>query len=253
MIIDSPIRSDIVALRTLWKQAFGDGDEFLDMFEKTAFSPARCRVAKMDGVPVAALYWFDCSCRGEKIAYLYAVATSREYRGMGLCSALMDDTHKHLERLGYKGAVLVPSNEPLFDFYKKRGYEVCSHIKEFSCRAADTSINIRSIDATEYARLRRELLPVGAVVQENENLSFLQAQTYLFVGDGVLFAARRNGDTLFCAELLGNTESAPAILTSLDCDNGQFRTVGKGRPFAMYRPFGDEKSLPPTYFGLAFD
>ena len=33
----------IPGLRELWKKAFGDTDEFLDLFFSTAYSPDRCR------------------------------------------------------------------------------------------------------------------------------------------------------------------------------------------------------------------
>ncbi|MBE6577451.1 MAG: GNAT family N-acetyltransferase [Ruminococcaceae bacterium] len=253
MIIDAPRRTDIPMLRALWKQAFGDGDEFLDAFENTAFSTEHCRCVTVDGAIVAALYWFDCSCLGERIAYLYAIATSREHRGMGLCTSLMDDTHKHLKELGYKGSVLVPSSEALFDFYKKRGYEVCSHIKEFSCRPSKESVDVFRIEPDEYARLRRELLPRGGVVQENENLSFLQAQASFYKTDDALLAARIDGHKLICAELLGNAEVAPAVLKALGCTEGDFRTVGNQRAFAMYHSIENESFIVPAYFGLAFD
>ena len=51
-------RSDLPALRALWQQAFHDSDSFLDRFFHTAFSPARSRLAAVDGVIAAALYWF---------------------------------------------------------------------------------------------------------------------------------------------------------------------------------------------------
>lgn len=51
-------REDLPALRELWKEAFGDGDSFLDQFFSVAFAPERSRVAVVDGAVGAALYWF---------------------------------------------------------------------------------------------------------------------------------------------------------------------------------------------------
>ena len=100
MIINQPQSSHIPALRQLWKQAFGDPDAFLDGFFETGFSPDRCRCIMLDQQILAALYWFDCTWNGKKIAYLYAVATDLQYRGNGLCRALMENTHLHLKFLG---------------------------------------------------------------------------------------------------------------------------------------------------------
>jgi hypothetical protein len=78
MNINAPTLDLIPALRGLWKEAFGDSDDFLDMFWRTAFSYDRCRCVTVDGEVAAALYWFDCECRGERVAYIYAVATAKK-------------------------------------------------------------------------------------------------------------------------------------------------------------------------------
>ncbi len=253
MTIDRPSPDLRPALRALWQEAFGDADAFLDSFEKYAFSEERCRCALIDGELAASLYWFDCSVRGERVAYLYAIATARAYRSQGVCSALMDDTHRHLSALGYSGAVLVPGERWLFDFYARRGYAVCGYIGEIHEVAAEVGVGLRSLDADGYAKLRRVFLPEGGVIQENENLGFLCAQAQLLTGDGFLLAARREGDSLVGLELLGDTASAPKILRTLGLERGVFRIPTGDEPFAMYRALGNSDTPAPTYFGLAFD
>ena len=253
MIIDAPTACDIPALRALWKQAFGDTDEFLDAFFDTAFSSERARRVSIDGKTVAALYWFECTCRGERIAYIYAVATDNRFRGRGLCTALMENTRAQLEALGYKAAVLVPGSFELFDFYKKRGYVTCSRVSELCVSAKKGSALVREIETDEYARLRREYLPVGGVEHSIEAICFLSTQSRLFATEKALLAARIEGDTLACVELLGDVSEAESIVYALGCAEGRFRTVGEQRDFAMYLPLGEKKIVPPTYFGLAFD
>lgn len=253
MIIDAAIQSDVPELRSLWSEAFGDEDEFINLFFLTAFDTKRSRCVKVNGKVKAVLYWFDCLYEGAQIAYIYAVATAKDHRGRGLCSALMENTHCHLASLGYRGCVLVPEGENLFLFYKKLGYATCAFVSEFSCLASNVKTEIRQIDMGEYAKLRRFYLPKNGVVQENENLKFLQAQASFYMGDGFLLAARREEDTLYGVELLGNVEMASSIVKTLECANGRFRVPGKDIPFAMYRALNDDKMLPPEYFGLAFD
>ena len=238
------------ALRSLWQEAFGDDDAFLDAFFRTAFSPERCNVLTDGSRLQAALYWFDCRCRGQKLAYIYAVATAKDLQGRGLCRSLMEDTHCRLQKDGYAGAILVPGEEALFRMYAAMGYEIFSTVREFSCTASGNSLPLRQIGREEYAHLRREFLPQDGVVQEGENLTFLETQCSFFAGENCLLAARREEGRLFCAELLG--EAAPAdILSTLQCSEGTFRAPGPGRPFAMYRSFNGEPAS--GYFGLAFD
>lgn len=254
MTIDAPKRENLPALRALWQEAFGDTKEYLDTFFATAFSYERCRIVIADGQVAAALYWLDCSFINQPVAYVYAVATAKAFRGQGLCHRLMEDTHRHLKASGYTGTVLVPGTADLFRFYERMGYETCSYIKEFACRALEAPVDITKITDDEYATLRRQFLPNGGILQEKENLDLLKTQAAFYRGTDFLLAARTEGTTLFGIELLGETSSTAAIVHALGCKTGTFRTPGRqsDRPFAMYRPI--KKGGPtPAYFGFAFD
>lgn len=253
MIIDKPRAFQLPALRVLWKEAFGDSEAFLDAFWQTAFAMERCRCVTVGDTVASALYWFDCSYSEGRVAYLYAIATARSHRHQGLCRALMEETHRHLKALGYGVAVLVPGSRELFDFYQKIGYQFCSRISEFSCIASSESAELRAIGISEYAKLRRRFLPKDGIVQENENLEFLQTQAAFYAADGFLLAARQEKGILYGTELLGDTAAAPAIVRTLGCSEGRFRIPGTDMPFAMCFPLTDGVLTPPAYFGLAFD
>lgn len=252
MKIDTPRKAQIPELRGLWKTAFADEDAFLDCFFGTAFSPGRCRCVTVEDRLAAALYWFEISCRGERMAYLYAVATDPEFRGRGLCRQLMADTQAHLKQAGYAGAVLVPDGEGLTRMYAGMGYRLCSGVREFTCDAAGAPVAVNPISTETYARLRRQYLPDGGVVQEGENLAFLETFGEFYAGEDFLMAARIQEDTLVGMELLGNSPAAPGILAGLGLKRGSFRTPGNEKPFAMFLPLR-EQTRAPAYFGLAFD
>ena len=252
MTIDRPTTDLTDGLRRLWKESFGDTDAFLDAFRATAFSPDRCRAVTENGEVIAALYWFDCFEGDRRMAYLYAIATAKAHRGRGVCRALMQNTHEHLKALGYDGALLVPGSPSLFDFYARMGYATCSHVREFSCTAASPLV-LSPVDEKTYTARRRKLIPEGGVVQEGENLAFLQVQATLYVGENFVLAARPEGESLRGVEFLGDESLAPAITAGLGYEKATFRTVGNDRPFSMYLPLGDRGTPPPSYFGLAFD
>jgi len=252
MNIDRPTAAEIPALRALWKEAFGDSDAFLDDFFSTAFSPNRSRRIEENGQILSALYWFDGSYSGGKLAYLYAVATARSARGRGLCRALMEDTHRHLASLGYVGAILVPAEPSLFGFYRRMGYADCTSVREFTVSASDSPLSLRAIGKEEYRSLRRALLPPDSVLQEGENLDFWATQAGFFATSDSVFTAWIREDELVCSELLGNVDQAPHLVAALGCSHGRFRTVGSEKPFTLWYPLKNNL-LPPTYFGLAFD
>lgn len=252
MTIDSPKTSHVPALRRLMKSAFQESEEFLDRFFKVAYSPKRARAAFIGDEVVSALYWFDCEYAGLRTAYLYAIATDEAHRGRGFGSLLVLDTVKHLSSLGYSSVLLVPASPSLFGFYEKLGFKKATEMKEFSAEASERNVSISEISAEAYAKERRKLLPQNAVIEEGAILSLVDGDLKFYTGEDFLLLAKQNGERLVAAELLGNTEAAPDILFSLGCKTGLFRTVGKGRNFAMYLPLLAE-AAPPTYFGIALD
>lgn len=244
--------ADITVLRHIWQQAFGDPDVVLDAFYATGFSSDRCHFLREDGVIVSALYWLDCTLNGHNLAYIYAVATEKSHRGKGFAHRLMNETHDVLQKKGYAGAILVPGSQELFSMYERMGYRTVTTIRDFSARWGDAPVPLRKIDPVQYAKLRRDYLPAGGVVQEGAALDFLHTQTGFFAGEDFLLAATVQGDTLLAQELLGNTRTAPEILRTFGTPRGQFRTPGTGRDFAML--FSLRPDCPvPTYFGLPLD
>lgn len=233
----------ITELAALWTQAFGDSPEFVEKFFQTGFSPNRCRYIQKEGSIAAALYWFDCTAGDRHLAYIYAVATAKAYRGRGLCRRLMEHTHDHLQSLGYDGAVLVPGEPGLFSLYEKLGYRCFSGQKAVSCVLEHTEPSpVRRVTAEEYAALRRRYLPEGAVVQEGAALCYLESYCPLYAGEDFVYGG---------GEFLGNTHRLPGIAAALGKDI-TCRIPGTD-PFAMYLPLSQKGQTFPTYFGLALD
>ena len=238
-------------LKVLWGKAFGDSTEMIELFFEAAYAPEQCRYLEENGQITAALYWMDAEAYGQKLAYIYGVATDPDHRGKGLCRKLMGMTHADLAAQGYGGAILMPAKPGLRKMYASMGYQECSTIGSFDCQAGDT-VAVRSIDREEYASLRREYLPEGGVIQEGESLAYLQTYAQLYAGEDFLLAAVHEADGLFGVELLGNKAAAPGILKAMGYEQGTFRTPDGKIPFAMYLPLTEHAKMP-TYLGLAFD
>ena len=250
MEIRYPCDEQIPGMRALWKQAFGDTDDFLDLFFGTAFAPDRSLCA-LDGDHVAAaMYWLDAESWGNRIAYLYAVATDEHYRGRGLCRQLTEEAHRILKDRGYSGAILVPAEPGLFIMYGKMGYRTCSSVTEWET-AAGKPTGLSPLTRVEYAVGRRDLLSPGAVIQEGETLDLLAAMGEFYSGEGVLLTAIRDGASIWVPELLGDAAKAPGIVAALGAKTGKFRSPGRDKDFAMYCPF--DATPAPTYLGFALD
>jgi predicted N-acetyltransferase YhbS len=236
-------------LKQLWQSAFGDTEEFLQDFFSTAYSPLRCRVAQVNDQTVGMLYWFDVTCRDQKLAYLYAVATHPDHRNRGLCRKLLADTHALLSKSGYAASVLVPGEKRLFEMYEKMGYQRFSGMDSFTVKASNP-IALSPLNAGEYATLRRQYLPEKGIRQEGENLAFFSTFAKFYGGDGFVFACSENGEELTVFELLSDRNAAPGIVAALGKKQGYFRIPGSD-PFAMFCLLTDAPK--PGYLGLAFD
>ena len=241
----------IPGLRDLWKKAFGDTDEFLDLFFSTAYAPDRCRCIAEGELVQSALYWFDCFLEDRKIAYIYAVATDPACRGRGLCRQVMEDTMGVLRSRGYAGAILLPQEEWLIAMYAGMGFEACTTVTEQWFPAGE-AVSARQIDGSEYAALRRKFLPVGGVIQEGENMAFLAGMAKFYKGENFIAAVTADGEELWCPEFLGDAEAVPGLIKMLDFPAGRARMPGKSRQFAMYRSLS-KIGKNPCYFGLVFD
>ena len=251
MVIDYPTAEWEPQLRTLWQLAFGDSEAFIAGFFAGGYAPRRCRCGTENGNVAAALYWFDAEFRGQKFAYLYAVATHPDFRNRGLCRALMADTVDCLTERGYDGALLMPQDLGLREMYGRMGFRDCCTLSEFACDAGEAAA-LRPVSRGEFAALRRKYLPTEGVIQEGANLSYLERYAAFYAGADFLLAAAPDGGSLTGMELLGNAGAAPGILGALGFPRGRFRTPGTALPGAMFRPLR-AGVVAPGYFGLIFD
>jgi len=251
MKIDFPTPDQGMQMAALWQEAFGDSLEFIEGFFVTAHSPSRCRCITEEGRVVAALYWLDTSYQGQRFAYLYAIAVAKSHRGRGLCRKLIEDTHAHLALRGYDGCLLYPATDALRQLYRKYGYETRTTVSRFTCTAGTDPVPLQRIDRDTYAALRRTYLPENAVIQEEENVAYLEMMAFFYAGEDFLLAASTEAGKLTSPEYLGPREKAPQILAALNCTEGTFQTPGEDLPFAMFLKLRPEAKAP-GYFGLAF-
>ena len=248
MTIDHPKACHIPQLKKLWQEAFGDTDVFLDGFFDTGFSPDRCCGLWEETLLVSVLYWFDCTWQNQKVAYLYAVATGKQFQGRGFCRQLMEKVHNLLKERGYVGAILVPGNQGLFTLYEKMGYAPCCLTDTKTISAGKVSLPVQKISATEYARLQKMHLPQDAVIHGPEALAFADTFCGFYQGDDFAFCGGAEDDKFYFQEFLGDTCTLPGVLAALKAAEGQLRLPGKN-PFAMYLSFTDSNALP-SYFDI---
>lgn len=261
-------KRDLPALTRLWQRCFGDAAADIDAFWQRFAGNAEvfCRkegekpTAMVCALPVSLI---DESGEARRAAYLYAVCTHPDHRGRGLCTALLAETERTLQRRGVSVTALVPSSPSLFDFYARLGYQTAFVHKCYRIDAENTAAEITKLDAAGYRNLR-ELLLFSDFVSYDERFLRQQAANSEAAGAGLyrletaqcvcIAAAEKHGEALTIKELLPDEPSAAAALAAaLGCKYAEVCTAGGTVPFAMAKAL-DAAPLPTEgYLGLALD
>lgn len=249
MIIDFP--RDIQPLKALWKQAFGDTDAFIDGFFRTGFSPRRCRCVFVEDQPVSVLYWFNCLWQGEPVAYLYAIATDKQFRGQGLFRQLLENTHNYLADLGYVGAVLVPAEKDLFSMYVKLGYRPFTGREKVTVFPKAPALSVPAICPEEYLQKRAAFLPENSVCHREDALAFAATYAEFYADEHCLFCAAKEQEALYFQEFFGDPALLPGIVKGLGATKGIVPLPGDA-PFAMFYSFAGDDFMP-QHFAMALD
>ena len=130
------------ALKALWKEVFGDSDEYIDTFFREVYRPGMASVIEENGEIAAAAYAVPFG----KYRYIYAVATKPEYRGRGYGKAVT------LAASGGEAAYLCPADATL-----RCWYALSMRARTVSYRSdAPLPPSVRKITAEEF-RARREV------------------------------------------------------------------------------------------------
>lgn len=253
MWIDQTTPAQLPQLKALWHTAFGDSMEFIDNFFRTGYAPERSRCITENGRVLSVLYWLDCFYAGQKMAYIYAVATQPEEQGKGHFRKLSEDTRRLLTEQGYAAELLMPGSEGLRRMYAKLGYrDTCFRSEIYAAAGSGSMAAPKPLSAAQYGALRGRFLPADGAVQPDENVTYLATYAEFYTGENCLLAAIREEETLFGLEFLGEKAEIPGILEALHCKSGTFRMPGTEVPTAMSRPL-TEGAVLPKYLGFLFD
>ncbi len=156
--ICTPGKGDIQDICRIWHSCFGDPEELIEELLSIPGFLESMTAAYADGVLRSFVCCFDrLHLGGVNCAYIYALATEREFRGKSLASKVMKTA---LENAFAKGAELVclrPSDPGLEQWYAR------SFSMERVCRYSQTElkprfgggISLRALSAEEYLTARR--------------------------------------------------------------------------------------------------
>ena len=108
------------ALKALWKEVFGDSDEYIDTFFREVYRPGMASVIEENGEIAAAAYAVPFG----KYRYIYAVATKPEYRGRGYARKVVNSAKNEILAAGKRVTLNVDRKNPVsYHLYLSLGFE----------------------------------------------------------------------------------------------------------------------------------
>ena len=283
--------AEVPQLKELWRKAFGDPGEYIDLFFRTLYTPERMVVLVEDGVVMTMLAllpmtFINTDGAPAAMSYVYALATDPEARLKGYGRLLLRYADEYASHSGADCISTVPAEPSLHRFFSTVGFHEC-----FSTRKGeylrqrlpgpDPEDSIAPASPEDYNAVRCKLLsgiPHLACADElaafQKSLSRLEgADIYLISAGGAVGCAAAeylDEDSVVVKELIIDPDVLPAaaaqLAGALPALRYHIRTpaVWSGLPGSYIQPFGMMKwynkdkeaawgASTNCYMGLAFD
>lgn len=187
-MIDFAVKDDINRLSALWRECFGDDEDYIRNFMKNRFIPRNTVVYRSNGDIRSQLFLLegDLRIKSQKYhsLYVYAACTQQAYRGRGLMTALLDKVNElaHDRRADY--VCLVPGEPELFDFYRRFGF-----ITAFKKKRVTLERRRLEIIADGFAEPSE---PNYLILGDFRSRCISSSDAFLWDGNAVEYAAKEN-------------------------------------------------------------
>ncbi len=250
-MIDFAKKSDIAELSALWKESFGDSDEYINNFMTRRFIPGNTLVYRVQGSVVSQLFLLEGDLRIDSVRYpsmyIYAACTSQSFRGRGIMAALIERAHEIAKDRNVDFICLVPGEEGLFNYYSKCGFVTAFEKKRLSIERK----YLRIISDRQAQSVEPNYLLLG----DFRNSRITRCDAFLWNGSAVEYAAGEN-------ELIGGKcvyNGNPLNGYAFMRDNGNSEChvyeccVSKGAFPALAKLILDESSAENFIFDLPLD
>lgn len=257
---------DIPAMKALWADVFGDSREFIDGFFRL-LPGAGWGVAAVCGGELAAMAYVlsGISVNGNKCAYIYAVATREEFRGLGLGAGAVRKCAELAREEGCAVVCTSPADLPLYGWYGRvLGTAAAAYTSELRLEAgksAEPAAAAADVSYAEYNRLRETLLSGTPHAVFSDGFAAIEEMLCRAYGGGLCkigggIAACYVEDGVLCVrELLcrdGELRSCAAgLMARFGCASAAVRVAGRAQPLIAAAPAA---ALPEGFvWGLALD
>lgn len=287
-------KGEISRQKEIWQLCFGDPDNYIDFYFANRYKEQETLLLLHNEVIAAMLTMLPVTTvtpenRRFNTAMLYAIATHPEEQNKGFSTRLIGYSNRCLLAKYQAISLLVPAEEQLFEFYRKRGYRDGFYIREVPLNQDNidslpmdktSKCTISSISPVKYNQRRNKQLSGRLyIAYADEDIAYQKKLSRLSGADlygidgknikGCAAVERINPTKILIKEILVPdevlNESIKLIAQQLQAQELILRTPayqgkhlgGAVRPFGMVRILKDiNLEITPEalgYLGFAFD
>lgn len=140
-------KADIDNIKKLWDIVFPEEPEFNEYFFDNIFDYKNTLVMTNNKELLAMVQMIPYEIKGlGKTTYIYGAATNPKYRKKGFMSELLKQSFKIDAYNGVSSSILIPANRPLFEFYKRFGYETVFYVNKYIHSFYNKTADIKEAD-----------------------------------------------------------------------------------------------------------
>lgn len=232
-------KNDVKAIKELWDIVFPEEPDFNEYYFNNIFDYNNTLIMTEDNelISMAQMLPYEINNIGS-VTYIYGAATNPKYRNQGLMSELLKKSFEIDCSRGVIASILIPANKPLFDFYKKLGYETTFYVKKEMYIASGCIAEIKEAEYSDISRLM--CLYNGDIIRNKEYWKiqldmyralggkiFLYNDAYAVVSDKVeeiMYSDDKDRDILL-----------NSVCNYLNCKEVEVITEGCNTPLGMIR------------------
>ncbi len=262
-------------LAQLWKQVFGDSEDFAQQVFHSFAGPQGVYTAIEDGQPVSVLCAVPVTLQGRAGVYFYGLATRPDQRGRGLMHGLVEYVCELLTRQGCQFVCLIPAGPSLFQFYQQQQF-----VRAFGLRSLARPIRrnlwaqaeFDNVTAKALMELRQQYVPNSVRLNlqgMSMELTGLYSAGATIVNTeeayGIYFV--EDEDTLRFIELFAKSDEAAQLLLEAAREKERaaqaritlgetqelFQGMGQTQEYGMIRFLGQPFAVEESYMRLMMD
>ena len=156
-------------IKNIWRESFHLPEDYLEHLFKSLYNVANAFILEDNGEAASSLFLFNITLTDKSKNtqyngyYLYGVCTFKKYRNRSYGTKLINEIITTSERENKDFIITVPASAPLFNYYKKFGFNI---------DVPRGTINFQPSDIEKIKGDKQKLSFIKKSIRENNNVVY---------------------------------------------------------------------------------